>query len=1658
MRTITYIETRIHLTLTRLDIIWLIVLTMVLSLQIKAQQAPTSPQVEFKQRTSSATPTTKVYNVKGDFTMLGNTNLTLLNYATGTNNEGREMKYVDIDGDSNTWNSSMATLELSNEGENGANPNCSTVLFAGLYWTGKSDDNNETFTGSKQVQNGTQSINNNYTVGHGQSITNTNYSLNITRDNPNSTNRSPIYTFIGNGNTYVFNYTNNASPATVTLSINGNAATNVPVTIGTSGAVATATLNTPYIITDGTVTLTINQLIRSTATNLNTTDTQTTSTSSLNVSGTIPTYTTITKNYDKKVISLKGPGASTYTTITAKPKEVNSEILFPGAYNSGIFVGYQEITDYVKTYGPGAYTVADIALKEGTNSNPGLSGGWVMVVIYENPVMKSRAVTLFDGYAFVNGQRAVVSPYTTKGEYGNIDISGFTTVGTGPVNMKLGVMAAEGDVALTGDYLAVQKLNADPAVYPGNYSVLSHAGNTTTNFFNSSIFPLPTAGNSNPNLVNNTGVDFSMFTVPNTDNLVIGNNQTSTTFRFGSSSDVFTIFGFAMSVDAYIPEPKGIISVTSINNVPNPPVLNALPGQEINYSLNITNEGTEATNNTLITIPIPATAIFNTGTITSSLYNGATQVSAPVYNPVTNAITWDLGTLPITPNHPEYVYATINFKLDVTEDCSIILSAGCSPEVSLETGTITGTGAISGSPFTKYFFQGYDETLCHLPIDGSIKVAIDASSCLSSMAGIDQTAFCGREWITLGAAVEQMGLWSIVSGPAGGGEVFSDSTSPSSTFYSPNLGTYTLRWTTSCNTTDDVVIVFENCDKINFDGIDDHINFNNKFNVNSGAFSIEVWLKSNATNGNTQTIYSKRFNTSSTDGYDLRLVNNTLSFNWNNGNSITSTYPIDSNRWYHVAVTFSGSNYNLYIDGILVAEPISGSNPSSNSVNFIVGAMDQNNLTPFNYFNGWMDELRIWDTELTANQIHQMMNQEIRTDGSNVQGAIVPKNISGITLTNLLGYYQMNSATDISNGYLLDMSTSLTNGKLINIYTQQPETAPLPYTSRINGNWETDETWTNYPVWDVPNSFGKDGITKIDWNIVETSHNISSNGNKTVLGLLVSNNTLSAVNDSKIEISSYLMLEGKIDLVGKSQLLQTIESDLDVSSSGSIERDQQGQASIYNYNYWCSPVSPINTVANNTDYTVTEMLKDGTTSIPQNINWIGGYDGAATLPISLARYWLYTFDNYANEYANWNQILETTPIRVGQGFTLKGSGSEGTTQNYTFTGKPNNGLIETNTVAADQLLLTGNPYPSALDATAFINDNLGSIDGSLYFWEHYATNNTHILRDYQGGYAVRNLTGGAAPTSEGIDYISGLGNPSRGIPNRYIPVGQGFFVNGLIGGGGTVVFNNGQRGFYKEDDAVNSNVMYKTSATNKKQKTTANNNNDPIVTDNYMKIHLGFNSNNNYHRQVLLGFMNENATSGMDYGYDALNMDDFPNDMYFLVDENELVIQGVGFFDANASFPIGVKTNIEGNVSFVIDVLENFAPEQAVYIYDKLNDTYHNIRMGKFEVNMPVGISTDRFSLRFTDKTLKVEQNSVRDIDVEYIQNKNMLVINNTKSDATVEKVTLFNILGQTISSWKIENQDQQNIQIPIKNISSGIFIAQLKTTEGELSKKIIVR
>ncbi|MBU0939840.1 MAG: choice-of-anchor D domain-containing protein [Bacteroidetes bacterium] len=784
-----------------------------------------------------------------------------------------------------------------------------------------------------------------------------------------------------------------------------------------------------------------------------------------------------------------------------------------------------------------------------------------------------------------------------------------------------------------------------------------------------------------------------------------------------------------------------------------------------------------------------------------------------------------------------------------------------------------------------------------------------------------------------------------------------------------------------------------------------------------------------------------------------------------NGTKVTYNTALSSQRWYHIAAVYGGGSLKLYLNGTLVrTQARTGS--INNDTSLLTIGRDPATIGPIGskYFKGKMDEVRVFNVALTDSQLQRMVYQEIQDSSSEIRGAIIPKNIatapSSLPFANLLRYYRMDNykddiIDDLTTPMIDIIGTKIYNHK--NIFVQQ---APMPFLTERTGTFSEA---VNSPTKEIR---GMDVIDK-DWSIIKVQHDITDTVDNIDLGMIVdSGKNIVMNNNTKIQNDWYLKLDGTIDLTGMSQLLQTNESDLDVSSSGSIERDQLGQSNKYNYNYWSSPVGPKNTSQNNSDYTIGAVMKDGGTSTPKNINWITGYDGSpstSTIPVSIAKYWLYKFDNLSNNYSNWTQISETAPLKVGLGYTMKGSGSPLGNQNYTFVGKPNNGTISSNTVGGDQLLLVGNPYPSALDADAFINENINSIqsftspsiDGTLYFWEHYATNNTHILRAYQGGYAVRNLTGGIAPSSSAVDFISKSGTPSRGIPNRFIPVGQGFFVIGKKDSGGTIMFKNNQRAFFKEDNTTMSNPTFKTTATLKQK--TENNSADEKIVIKYKKVRLGFNSHDDFHRQVLLGFMDEKATSAIDLGYDALSIDDFPNDMYFLNGENQLVIQGEGFFDNNISYPVGVKTDADGKVTFNIDGTENFDSQQHFFIYDKLNDTYNDITNAPYEVFLNKVKTSDRFYLRFNDGKKAITEAieaAKTGLFITYSSKTNSITINNN-TNFSIEEFSLYNTIGQNLMNSKISTL--QELKIPLQKLATGMYIAKVKTATATFTQKIIV-
>jgi hypothetical protein len=777
--------------------------------------------------------------------------------------------------------------------------------------------------------------------------------------------------------------------------------------------------------------------------------------------------------------------------------------------------------------------------------------------------------------------------------------------------------------------------------------------------------------------------------------------------------------------------------------------------------------------------------------------------------------------------------------------------------------------------------------------------------------------------------------------------------------------------------------------------------------------------------------------------FQIKVINNRKLQATVNGVTITYNTALNKSQWYHVAATYGDGSLTLYLNGKIVANQALTGNIAADPTKLTLG---KNPLSNTNFFKGKIDEVRVFNTTLTATQVERMVYQEIQNVGSQVQGTIVPKEIGSLPFSNVLRYFKMDTYKD---DIVDDLTTStpdigtgmkLYNHKIINV-----QQAPMPFTTVRTGTFATA---IDDPTKDIR---GLD-VLLYDYSIIQVKHNISETANSSHLAMFVDPLvTISMTNDTKIENDWYLKLDGKIDLVGKSQLIQTTNSDLDLTSAGSIERDQQGQSNKYNYNYWSSPVSTINNTTINNGYTVSGVMKDGTDpNNIQNIQWTNGADSAATTPITLSNYWIFKFQNSSNSYANWAAVGSTGALLAGQGYTLKGSNATTGNQNYTFVGKPNNGII-TSTVAADNLNLCGNPYASAIDADQFINDNSTSITGTLYFWEHYSSNSSHNTIEYQGGYATRTLVGGTPPVAPAG--ISGLGSSSK-TPSRFIPVGQGFFVKGSTTGG-TITFNNGQRLFIKEDN-TSSNTMFKSA--NKTVNAAFNNSEDSFTQEAFAKIRLGLNTIDNIHRQILLGFMNQYATAGIDPKYDAEQIEIHPNDMYFINGNTNLNINGEGFFNATNIYPLGVKNATNGNVTFVLDGTENFDENQEIYIFDNTTNIYHSIKNANFQINLPAGTYEDRFSLRFSNGLLGIDANQTDNgISIIHSQGNSMINIKN-ESQNTINSVSLINMVGQIISTWKIDNDNQENIELPVSNLMSGTYIVKVMTEKGTLTKKIIAK
>jgi len=163
---------------------------------------------------------------------------------------------------------------------------------------------------------------------------------------------------------------------------------------------------------------------------------------------------------------------------------------------------------------------------------------------------------------------------------------------------------------------------------------------------------------------------------------------------------------------------------------------------------------------------------------------------------------------------------------------------------------------------------------------------------------------------------------------------------------------------------------------LRFDGVDDYVDCGNDASLDiTGAITIEAWIKNNGPSGSD--CYDWIVGKEPTDGYQgyalflqktgaLRIE--ILANKPTHGNLIGTTN-LRSDTWHHVVGTYDDSVMKVYVDGTKEKSANYYSGMTSNNYALYIGRRLFPYPTDYGAFNGIIDEVRIYNRALTADEI-----------------------------------------------------------------------------------------------------------------------------------------------------------------------------------------------------------------------------------------------------------------------------------------------------------------------------------------------------------------------------------------------------------------------------------------------------------------------------------------------------------------------------------------------------------------------------------------------------------------------------------------------------------------------------------------------------------------
>jgi len=393
---------------------------------------------------------------------------------------------------------------------------------------------------------------------------------------------------------------------------------------------------------------------------------------------------------------------------------LKADLLTNSAIPFGGYYCYKDVTNLVRQGGTGTYWLANQVAQTGAT---GLCGGWTLVVIYGDPTLPLRNLTIFRGISAINA----ANPQ-------NIPISGFfTPPSPAAVNLKLGVFSLEGDRGTVGDSL---KFNGNPGF---GFLSVSDTKNPIDNTFNSTINNNTAEITRVPNFPNTLGIDEDIFVLNNTTYNYLLNSATSATIRMTSSGDVFAPFMISTAIDVFEPNIEITKEVLDINGG-----LVEL-GDTLKFDLKVVNKGNDPATNVILHDSlygamdyVPGSLKINTGANTGvktdvagddqaefALSGGVNFVKFRLGSGANSTTGGNMGITAATDS-----LTTMEFKVTVTTDCQIF---HCNSNI-VNKAFVTFVGNISGASRSTYSSPtGFDQYGC--PAIGPTTLVVNVPPC-----------------------------------------------------------------------------------------------------------------------------------------------------------------------------------------------------------------------------------------------------------------------------------------------------------------------------------------------------------------------------------------------------------------------------------------------------------------------------------------------------------------------------------------------------------------------------------------------------------------------------------------------------------------------------------------------------------------------------------------------------------------------------------------------------------------------------------------------------------------------------------------------------------------------------------------------------------------